>query len=153
MERREFIAAAAATAATLTTATAFAQGHAHAGKLPPSPPLTKAQRAVIDGASDCIKAGELCLAHCADNLAAGDAAMADCQRSVMNMLAVCRAMVSVASYRSAPPADLKAMARTCAGFCRSCEKACEKHAAHHDECKRCMESCRACARACDDLGR
>lgn len=160
MERRTFIASAAAAAATLATKAVLAQEHDHSkhqakdgAKAPASPAMTKEQKAVVDATADCMKAGEVCLAHCTDNLAGGDAAMAECQRAVMNMLAVCHAMFSVTSYRSAAAADIKAMAKACSAFCQACAKACEKHAAHHAECKNCMESCKACAKACDALAK
>ncbi len=75
--------------------------------------------------------------------------MAGCQRAVMNMLSVVAAMADVAAFRNASPDLMKAMAKTCASFCRACAEACKPHAEHHAECKACMDSCLACAKACD----
>lgn len=152
MERREFVAGIAATAVGLvasSAARADAPGHAGHKMAPPSPPISKELRAIIDATSSCEKTGQVCLAHCTELLATGDTTMADCQRGVMNMLAVCDATFKAASYHSADPKNLKALARVCAEFCRTCAKACEPHAGHHEECKACMESCNACAKACD----
>jgi len=166
MERRDFIAgmgtlAAAAAAAVAVDGVARADHHkdhgkgaaggARGGKKPMAPdkPMPKELQQIIATTTRCLERGELCLAHCTDNLAAGDTSMADCQRGVMNMLAVCEATFRAASYRSADPKSLKALARVCADFCRACAKACEPHAAHHTECKDCMEACAECARACD----
>lgn len=75
--------------------------------------------------------------------------MAECQRSVMNMLAVTEAMSAVAGYRNANPKQVKALAAACAEFCRACAAACEPHKDHHQECRACMDSCIACAKACE----
>jgi hypothetical protein len=75
--------------------------------------------------------------------------MAECQRTVMNMLAVVSAMGDVAGYRNANPKSIKALAAACAQFCRACAAACEPHKDHHEECKACLESCVECAKACD----
>jgi hypothetical protein len=57
----------------------------------------------------------------------------------------------VRGYANASPAGLKALAKTCAQFCRSCADACEPHAPHHEECKACRDACLECAKACDAL--
>ena len=77
--------------------------------------------------------------------------MADCQRAMMNMLSVVGAMADVAAFANAAPANVRSLARTCAGLCESCADACEPHAAHHAECKACREACLACAKACSTL--
>jgi hypothetical protein len=75
--------------------------------------------------------------------------MAECQRAVMNMLAVVEAMAQVAGFANAEPKNLKQLAKTCAAFCKSCAASCEPHAAHHEECKACLDACTACAKACE----
>ena len=119
----------------------------------PSPVLadTDRIREVIEACLGCVRAGDACVAHCAMMLGNGDTSMADCNKAVHNMLATCRAMADIASYGTASPANLKALAAACASFCRACEKACEPHAGHHEACKACMESCHRCARACEAL--
>jgi Cys-rich four helix bundle protein (predicted Tat secretion target) len=110
-----------------------------------SPALAK----ISETTQACVRDGRICVARCTEHLAAGDEGMADCQRSVMNMLAVTEAMSEVASYRNANPKQIKALAAACAEFCRACAAACEPHKDHHAECKACMDSCLACAKACE----
>lgn len=159
MERREFVKGlgVAAAAGVFSSAMANAQEHKHdnhnTAKKVERKPFTKQEKALLETTMDCMETGEVCLSHCADNLEAGDTAMAECQRSVMNMLAVCLALFKTASYKSADSKRLKALAKVCADFCRDCAKACEKHAAHHEECKKCMESCKECAKACDEFAK
>jgi Cys-rich four helix bundle protein (predicted Tat secretion target) len=116
---------------------------------PSSPALTAALAAIIASTSDCQRDGRYCLARCTDHLVAGGSMMAECQRSVMNMLAVTAAMADVVGYRNANPKNIKALASACAQFCRACALTCEPHKDHHEECKACMESCLACAKACE----
>lgn len=143
MHRRTLVTAAAGLGAALVLHEAVGEDKPKvAGS--PSP----AQKAVIDASARCLDAGSICLARCTDHLAAG-MAMADCQRAVMNMLAVVEAMGTAARYGTADPANLKALAKVCAAFCRACEKACEPHAKMHAECKACGEACRDCAKVCE----
>jgi len=147
MDRRTFFTAAGATVAALSTGAAVAHpGHDHPA---PSPLLAT----IVNTANHCAHTGEACIAHCMALLASGDTSMADCNRSVHNMTAVCRAMAAVASYATAPVAEIKALAAACAQFCRNCAAACEKHSGHHEVCKQCMESCLACAKACEAFAR
>lgn len=106
---------------------------------------------LVDLTQDCLKTGATCLSHCNELLAKGITNMAECQKSVMNMLAVCEALSKVAAYHNADEKLIKSLAKTCAEYCRACQKSCEKHAQHHAICKECMESCIACAKACESL--
>ena len=150
--RRELITAMAGFGAALAASTAAGEapreGHA---MLAPAAPLSAEHKAGIAATADCLRAGRACLARCTEHLAAGMAGMAECQRAVMNMLAVVEAMADVAGFANAAPANLKALAATCAGFCDTCASACEPHAAHHEECAACRESCLACVKACRAL--
>jgi Cys-rich four helix bundle protein (predicted Tat secretion target) len=127
-------------------------GHDHgagaATKEPPPLPLASVSN-IIETTSLCQREGDNCLARCTEHLSAGDVAMAACQRSTMNMLAVTSAMGKVASYRNSSPKLIKSLTTACAQFCRACASACEPHKDHHEECKTCMEACLACAKACD----
>jgi Cys-rich four helix bundle protein (predicted Tat secretion target) len=149
MERRDFLVGLGTLA---VAATAHAEDHPHGkGGAKPAglPPASKELVAVVDATAHCLKTGGVCLSHCNALLAGGDTSLGDCQRTVMNMLAVCDATFKTASYRNADPKNLKALAKACADFCRACAKACEPHAAHHEECKACYDSCVDCAKACD----
>jgi Cys-rich four helix bundle protein (predicted Tat secretion target) len=123
---------------------------AHARKdAPPAAPLSPALAAIVETTAACQRDGRFCLARCTDHLAAGTDLMAECQRSVMNMLAVTAAMANVSGYRNASPKHIKALANACAQFCRACAATCEPHKDHHEECKACLDSCLACAKACE----
>lgn len=128
-------------------------GQAQAGEAkkdaPPAPPADAKLKAVVDATTACLASARVCLASCTNHLAMGMADMADCQRSVMNTIAVCSAMEATATYNNADIKLLKSMAATCAAFCRACQKNCEAHAAKHAECKACGEHCKACASACE----
>lgn len=101
-------------------------------------------------ASDCVRTGEACAAHCQKELAKGNTSMAECDQRVHEMLALTRAMVSLAASDSALAAKL---APVCAEACKSCADACAEHKEHfshgmHLQCKECMEACLACEKAC-----
>lgn len=154
-QRRDVIVGLAGLVATAATTKAHAQSadpsiHASHRKNDAPPPVspTPAALALISSTSDCVAAGRVCLARCTDHLAAGMSDMADCQRAVMNMLAVVTAMAEVAAYSSSAPADARSLAATCAQFCETCAEQCEPHAAHHEECKACLDACLECANAC-----
>ena len=119
--------------------------HAHKmGAVAPSP-LTDKSQALAKSASDCILTGEACLEHCLRVLASGDTSMADCARSVQQLLAVCRASMSLAAMGSEFTAEIAAL---CAKACGACAENCQPHIAHHQECKACYESCIEAQKAC-----
>ncbi len=156
-DRRDVLTGIAGLGALLVSSSACAQqappkdphaGH-HGHDASPPPPVPAGLEGVLQSTAACARDGRVCLARCTDHLAAGMKDMADCQRAVMNMLAVSGAMSDVAAYRNTAAELMKALAKTCAAFCRACAEACKPHAEHHAECKACMESCLACAKACD----
>lgn len=118
---------------------------------PPAELLSNRHRAVVGSTAACLGAGRVCLARCTDHFATGMKDMADCQRAVMNMLAVVGAMADVAGYANAAPRNLRSLAATCADFCTACADACDPHAAQHEECRACRDACLECAKACTAL--
>ena len=104
--------------------------------------------ALADAASGCVRAGEACLQHCLDLLAKGDTGIADCAKTVTQMLAICRAVGPIADARGK---YLPAMAQLCQTACTDCAEACRKHAEHHAVCKACMEACEKTAAAAKAL--
>jgi Cys-rich four helix bundle protein (predicted Tat secretion target) len=124
-------------------------GHAE-HTVTPAAPVPPGLQAIVESTAACLREGRVCLAHCTEYLAAGHR-MEQCQRAVMNMLAVTAAMADVAGYRNADPKNIKALATSCAAFCRACAAACEPHKDHHAECKACFEACVTCAKACESL--
>ena len=152
MHRRDLVAAAAAAAATFSAlaqtkpkAAAPAshdQHHAHhagAGKYD----------AVMHSAAHCVMTGETCLDHCHQVLGEGDKSMAECARSVNELIAVCTALRSLAA-QSAP--RLPQMAKLALDTCLACEKECRKHEKKHEQCKACADACKECAAECRKLG-
>jgi Cys-rich four helix bundle protein (predicted Tat secretion target) len=134
MNRREIVAVGA-TLMTMSGA-ALAQGghsdHAEAGHL-------------LDTASDCVKAGLVCIDHCLQAFAAGDSSFAACARVSDQMVSMCGTVAKLASVKSA---YLSAMAKVALAGCLDCETECRKHADKHPACKACAEACAAWAAEC-----
>lgn len=107
-----------------------------------------ANLALATSASDCIQKGEVCLSHCLELLGQGEKEMADCAKSVNQMLALCGALQQLANQNSKLQPKLAALALDA---CNQCEEACKKHADKHEACKACGESCAACAKECKKL--
>ena len=103
---------------------------------------------LIETTTDCIRTGEICIAHCLGLFAAGDTSVAACAKSVYQMDAVCQALMRLAAARSEHVAELAKLAQI---VCMECEKECRKHENHHAECKACAENCAACAEECKKI--
>ena len=64
--------------------------------------------------------GELCQAHCQVTLAQGDTRLADCSKSVYEMMAGCTALMQLAAVQSE---SLPSMTRVCIGLLKDCKAA------------------------------
>lgn len=141
MNRREVITAGAGilAAGILKSGAAFAANPktSHAG--------AEGRTALIDAALDCIASGEICHQHCLEILGQGDKSMAECSKTVTEMLTMCRALLELAAQKSP---HLPKLAAICADVCKNCEKACRQHEMHMAICKNCAESCARCAAEC-----
>ncbi len=142
MDRRELLQSAAAItfAAVATTASSaedHSQHHGHGG--------SSKYQSLISATSDCVAKGQTCLAHCLVLLGSGDKGMADCAKSVNQMLALCAALQNLAAQNSTLT---PALAKITLDACNECEKNCKKHADKHAECKACMEACVECSKQC-----
>jgi Cys-rich four helix bundle protein (predicted Tat secretion target) len=138
MNRREALfATGALIAAGAAVAAEEHSHHHHAGTHP--------WQAVLDTAGICIEKGEICLTHCIMLLGEGDKTMAACATSVREMLASCRALITLAGAESKFAPKLAAL---CVDVCKNCEAECKKHATKHTPCKECMDSCAECAKPC-----
>lgn len=113
-------------------------------------PVTAEMKKASVAALRCAVLGETCLEHCIRSLSSGSTMMAECAKSVQQMIALCRAVASLAAMGS-PFA--KEVAAVCARACAECRSVCEKHAGHHVECKECAESCAECETLCLALAR
>jgi Cys-rich four helix bundle protein (predicted Tat secretion target) len=144
MDRREFMVAGA----SVIAATAAAPVLAQAQDQKKAPAGAGKNKALVDAAADCAKAGDICQEHCLGLMRNGDKSLAKCSASVAQMIPMCRALEALAIQDAS---ELKAHAATCAKVCRECEAACKVHASHHEVCKRCMATCQRCAAACDKV--
>lgn len=143
MDRRQallstFAGAAALSLAGRAVAAEPTGGHHGAGP----------NRDVLESALHCARDGEICMAHCLESFSAGDTMLADCARSVAQLVPVCTALAQLAALKSPRLAEF---AKAAALVCKDCEAQCRKHADHHDFCKDCADSCLACIKACESL--
>lgn len=151
MDRRELLTAGTLGLLALSASDALAKP-AEAKKPAPAPaaPAPDPKKALLDALAKCISAGEVCQAHCVEELGKGNVSMANCNKRVHEMLAMCRATQTLAALGSSL---LPQAAATCAAACKACAEACGEHKEHfahgmHMACKDCMESCQACEKAC-----
>ena len=146
MNRRTLLsnatASAVGTAALLTSSQSLSSSskgkHATQGKF----------EDVINTTAECLKTGEVCIAHCVDEFSKGRTSLADCHKKVQDMLSLCGAMLKLASHSSILAGGL---AKVCIKACQSCKAACKKHMQHHQTCKDCYEACVACEKALQKL--
>ncbi|MCE9501865.1 MAG: four-helix bundle copper-binding protein [Leptospira sp.] len=89
----------------------------------------------------CVENGSACLRHCIDILASGDKSIANCAKSVQDLIPVCNTLMALASTGSP---FLKKYAAVCIEVCKACEEECNKHAKKHSVCKECADSCKEC---------
>ena len=143
MERREFIAVAGAVAAVASGADLFAQTQ---GKpMDMHPPKYKA---LEESTAKCVATGEDCLRHCLGMMSMNDNSMAACANSVVQLIAACRALQTLASVNSTFTPDF---AKTVGAVCHACGKECQKFYDKTPECKACADACKQCAQDCHKL--
>ncbi|MEQ1766075.1 MAG: four-helix bundle copper-binding protein [Methylotenera sp.] len=104
--------------------------------------------ALVTAAADCVQKGQVCLNHCLFLLGNGDKAMADCAKSVNEILALCGALQGLANQEST---YLPKLAKVAMDACKKCEDECKKHEDKHEACKACGESCAACYKECKKI--
>jgi len=128
--------------------TAFA-GVAHAAeettqKPPAAQGPTEAQQVLAKAIGQCVEAGNVCLEHCLNLLGRGDTSLAECAKSVRDMLAVCSAAQALVVSNSR---HVKPTVQLCVDVCTDCERASRKHETHHAVCKACADACAATVKA------
>lgn len=141
MNRRDILKTTGAAALTALISDAWAEhaGHDHGGAH--ATPYAK----LIQATSTCTIKGQACINHCLLLLGDGDKTMADCARSVQQMLVICGAVQQLASAGSR---HLKPLARVAMDVCKDCEDECRKHDKKHAACKECGDACAACYKEC-----
>lgn len=137
MKRRELIAAVGglAVAGSLTMASAQSKGEMHPPKYKP----------LEESSSKCVATGEDCLRHCLAMMSMKDTSMAECANSVIQLVAACRALQTLASLNSP---FTPAFAKDVSAVCLACEKECRKFYGKYDVCKACGDACIECANDC-----
>jgi len=137
MQRRELIALAGAVALTGGRSPLNAQtsGEMH-------PPKYKA---LEESTAKCVSTGEDCLRHCLGMMAMKDTSMAACTDSIVQLVAACRALQTLASVNSK---FTPAFAKDVAAVCVNCENECRKFYDKYSVCKACADACRTCAADC-----
>jgi Cys-rich four helix bundle protein (predicted Tat secretion target) len=123
----------------LTSAPAFAEAAATAVK-----PSAK----IAASAAKCVQTGLVCADHCISMLGAGNRDMAECLKTVNDVLAVCAALQKVAISNSK---HLAVLAKAAATICADCAKACEPHAQKMSQCRDCMDACKECEKLCNSF--
>ena len=135
MRRREILTAVGALAVAGGATVADAQpGEMH-------PPKYKA---LEDSTAKCVSTGEDCLRHCLGMLSMKDTTMAGCANSVVQLVAACRALQTLASVNST---FTPAFAKDVGAVCTACEKECRKFE-KVSVCKACADACKTCADEC-----
>lgn len=100
----------------------------------------KKRQSAVKAANECIATGQACLSHCMETFVAGDTTMAECARSVQEMIVTCQAFAQLAANDSVV---LHPMAQACIAVCDECEKQCRVHEEHQAECRACADACAA----------
>ena len=148
MNRRELLATGVGIGVLASAGRSAAEKKAGGAE---KPAAASPRDAVIASTTECAQKGALCSAHCAQELAKGNTAMAHCAESVEEMRSLVQAMLVLVT-RASPLA--KKLAPLCAQACKTCADACLEHKAHwehgmHLVCRDCMDSCLACEKACN----
>jgi Domain of Unknown Function (DUF326) len=104
----------------------------------------------IDALSDCAQA---CIADADADLSEQNVAeMVTCVRLCWDCADVCAATMGVVSRPAGYAAAVtRPLLEVCITICKNCGDECERHAAHHDHCRICLQACRRCEQACREL--
>jgi len=143
MDRRQALLSTFVGAAALSVA-----GRAVAAEAQAAAKTAGPNREVLESALHCVRDGEVCMANLLESFSAGDTTLAECARSVAQLVPACTALAQLAALNSPRLADF---AKAVTLVCKDCEAHCRKHMDHHDFCKDCADSCLACIKACESL--
>jgi len=138
MMRRDFITAAGVAAALASATESQAQKNLE-DMHPPK------YRALEASTAKCIADAEDCMRHSLSMFSMNDTSMAGVANAILQVKAICEALLTLAAMNSPFTADL---AKTTAAVCKAGETECRKFYDKYAECKACADSCRACADDC-----
>jgi len=102
-------------------------------------------KSLEESSAKCVSTGEDCLRHCLAMMAMKDTSMAACADSIVQLVAACRALQTLAAVNSK---FTTAFAKDTAAVCTNCEGECRKFYDKYSVCKACADACRACAAEC-----
>jgi|SRR5687768_6225157 len=106
----------------------------------------EANQKAIDALNNCATECNHCLTACLEEQ--NVSMLVNCIKLDIDCAAICSFTASLLARNSAHGRHLL---RECIEVCNACAAECEKHAHHHEHCKKCAEACRACAEACSSL--
>jgi Cys-rich four helix bundle protein (predicted Tat secretion target) len=145
MDRREFAMGAVLAGLALAAEAGAAEPAATPNPHQAPAAATSALDALAAAARACAAASDVCIRHCATELAAGNKSMANCNFAAHAVNAVSAATATLASLRAARTAEI--LPATIASA-QACATACREHQQHfamgmHLECKACADACDA----------
>jgi len=121
----------------LAQAAAPAHEHDHAAMMA-APAVPAKYAALVVPYQDCIRASQVCIAHCQQSLAQGDKSLGDCLRTALDTEVLCTAVAKLANLNSQ---FTPALAKQSIAVMQVCVDACKEHVDHHAQCKACHDAC------------
>lgn len=147
-ERRDLLVGAGTLGAG-ALATSLLAGNAFAGEhdmhMDHSQHTGSEHAQMIAALHNCMRTGDACINHCLMEFKAGETAMADCARKVVETNAFCGTHAKLASLESG---HMKELCELSIKMCGACEKECRKHEKKHATCKACADACANCIKEC-----
>ena len=101
-------------------------------------------KALEESALDCYTTGNDCLRHCLGMYKMKDTSMGGCANAVVQLIAGCGALASLAAVNSAHTGHF---AKVVEMLCSDCKRECDEFL-HIAVCKACSEACLDCAEEC-----
>jgi len=125
MNRRELLLGgmALAGAAVMGQAVASEHDHMNMGMASPHDHHSDLNEHLVIAASDCVMKANICLQHCLVSLGKGETEMSACARSSSQVIAICTALLQLASANSK---HLPQVAKAAMAICKDCEEECKK---------------------------
>ena len=106
-------------------------------------PVPQNTHNVLSALFTCIAACE----HCSSSNLRGEdlTMMATCVRNTIDCADICTITARFIARDSAHGIHLL---KECIEVCEACAAECDRHADHHEHCRKCAEACRNCAAEC-----
>lgn len=101
---------------------------------------------VIDALNKCITECNHCATACLDEEKVQ--MLTKCIKLDIDCAQICSLTVALLARGSEHG---KHLMKECEEVCNACAAECEKHADHHEHCKKCAEACRSCAEECRSM--